>query len=116
MRTWLVCSTVVLVAILTAAAKGQQGTERPGMATRANMFVENRGLEEAIPVVVQGVAAASPVPVRLTRQVWEYRTITLAPGNDAAQILGTYGADGWETTGIQVTDGTKIVVLLKRPS
>jgi hypothetical protein len=107
-----------LMIVGTAVASGDQEKEtpiRPGQMTKANVFIEKRGVDDAIPVVVERLPAA-PFRARLSRQIWEYRTVTITPGDDAARVLSTYGLDGWETTGIQVTDGTRVLVLLKRPA
>jgi hypothetical protein len=108
---------MVTLAISTAMLAASQGntTERPGELTKGRMFIENRGAEQAIPVVFQSDASTPPVPVTFRRQVWEYRTVMLTAGQDAAAALTAVGAEGWETTGLQVTDGTRIAVLLKRP-
>jgi hypothetical protein len=113
------------------AAPGQQ--DRPGQIGRNKVWVENRGRNEALPVAIQDVmtstpigvqvigtptvaiAAASVVPARLVRQAWEYRTLNIAAGQDAAVALSTVGADGWEATGTQFTNPLGTALVLKRP-
>jgi hypothetical protein len=113
MQPLLSGSAVVTLAISTAVlAVTGQGTQRPGQMTKASVFIENRGASQAIPVVLPNSA---PVVVSLKRQVWEYRSVVLTVGQDVAMALTAVGLDGWETTGLQVTDGTRIAVLLKRP-
>lgn len=116
-------SVLTFSAVLTLAAGAammapprQDVTARPGELTKGQMYIENRGADQAIPVVVHDIAMTAPVRVRTSRQNWEYRTVSITLGDDAARVLTLHGQDGWETTGIQVTDGTRILVLLKRPS
>jgi hypothetical protein len=107
------------------AAPGQTAL-RPGDMTPARMYIDNRGRDQAIPVLVQdpvtiagtptvAIAPTSVVPVRLTRQAWEYRTVALVPAQDPANTLLLLGSDGWETTGVQVQTQNGLVLLLKRP-
>jgi hypothetical protein len=132
------------------AARGQDrqglpapGTERPGQLTRGLVFIENRGRNEAIPVVVQdGVSvvvqnvatSATPMPVRLAGatpgappppvvvrhsvQPWEYRTLSI-PADVAAQgltnLLTAPGNEGFEPAGVQLTSGANTLLVLKRP-
>src|SRR5687768_5135095 len=76
-------------------------TERPGDPTQAQVLVQNRGENEAVPVSIERVASeaalrvevigttgvslvSSPgvLQVRSVRHTWEYRTITLPSGGD----------------------------------
>jgi hypothetical protein len=105
-------------------ARGQQS--RPGEIGEAHVLVDNRHLEQAIPVVivqrnpdslrvqVTGTHTASAVGTRTVRQPWEYRTITVAAGQDPAASLASAGVDGWEAVGFQSGQGG-VAVLLKRP-
>jgi hypothetical protein len=108
-------------------------TERPGDPTQAQVLVQNRGENEAVPVSIErvaseaalrvevigttGVSLVSPgvLQVRSVRHTWEYRTITLPSGGDAAAVLRAAGEDGWETTGHQFAASGGTQVLLKRP-
>jgi len=99
------------------AAPGAQGQDRPGQIGQAKVWIENRGRAEAVPIILEEVAASSPINVqaRRARQQWEYRTLTLQPGPDPAVALSALGADGWETTGVQLAALPPNVVVLKRP-
>jgi hypothetical protein len=106
---------------------------RPGDTTPARVWVENRAPNEAIPVTVQtmtpmrvqiagtatvAVDPASTVPTRAVRQAWEYRTVTVAAGQDPASALATAGNDGWEVVVVfqpQQTTQSATSFLLKRP-
>jgi hypothetical protein len=110
LTTTLIAGTAIL------AAPGQERTsDRPGQLTRSSVLVDNRTPDEAIPVVVQSFRATSALPVQLTRQVWEYQTVTLQPNQDAGRALSAVGLEGWEATGIVVFDASRATVLLKRP-
>ena len=115
------------------AAPGVSGQDRPGLIGQARVFVENRGRNDAVPVVLQDVMTPSPIGVqvvgtptvalapaavvaaRLIRQQWEYRTLNILPGQDAAAALSAPGADGWEATGVQLQAQAGTVIMLKRP-
>jgi hypothetical protein len=60
--------------------------------------------------------AGSVLSVRATRQSWEYRTVSVATGQDPSPALNTAGADGWETTGVALPAAGGTVILLKRPN
>jgi hypothetical protein len=110
-----------------------QGQDRPGVIGQARVFVENRGGGEAVPVVVQNVLTPSPIGVtlagtptvaiapasvvqaRLARQQWEYRTLTLQPGQDPAAALSGPGTDGWEVAGVVPVGASGAALVLKRP-
>src|SRR5205814_9281286 len=104
----LTACLAILLGTAMLAAPGQdrqgisaQGTERPGQPTKGQVWIENRGrseaipvvIQEAVPVVVQNVvtntmpmpvrlagnspgAPPSPVAVRQAIQSWEYRILT----------------------------------------
>src|SRR5262245_9091725 len=83
-----------MTSLSTLAAPAQDGTLRPGQSTQARVWIENRGAGEAIPVVVQPsgsdgplrvvVTGAAPtaingiVQTRVSRVMWEYRTVVIA--------------------------------------
>jgi hypothetical protein len=112
------------------AAPGQ--ADRPGQIAQNKVWVENRGRGEAVPVAIQEVTTGTPIGVqvigtptvmiapsnvvqaRLVRQQWEYRTITIPPGADTARVLTTAGADGWETTGIVLSNQAGSPLVMKR--
>jgi len=108
-----------------------QTTQQPGQMTQARVWIENRSASEAVPVDLRDVnldhplrvqivngelqyALTHPLPVRPVRPVWEYQTITFAPGADMAPRLNPLGADGWETTGIMLANAQGTTLLLKR--
>ena len=112
----------------TTAARSDQ-TARPGQMTEARVWVENRGREQAVPVDVRAVTFDAPIRVqvvngdinaraqeavlvRQARQAWEYKTITVSAGDDAA--LKKPGEEGWETTGIAWVAPEGTTLLLKR--
>jgi hypothetical protein len=117
----------------TVAAPDQEYPTRPGEATRAKVWVQNRGKAEAIPVAIEAMDPAAPLTVqvigvpavtmsaativqaKLLRQPWEYRVVAIASGQDAANALATVGLDGWETTGVQLPAASGTSLLLKRP-
>jgi hypothetical protein len=120
-------------AMLAAPSKEAQGQDRPGQIGQAKVWVENRGRNEAVPVILQEVMTSTPIGVqvigtptvtiaqattvqaRLVRQQWEYRTINIPTGAEAAAVLSAAGADGWETTGIILSNQSGSPVVLKRP-
>ena len=119
--------------IVMQQASAQEATQYPGQATRANVWIQNRGDVEAVPVSIErstgtpllvevvGEARVTMDPrsvlqVRTVRQSWGYRTVTVAAGQDAAAALNSAGADGWETTGVAFPSGGGTVILLKRPN
>ena len=107
---------------------------RPGDVTQSRVWIENRLASDAIPVAVQNTGAparvlvtglptvtiesANTLPTRLVRQSWEYRTIAVPAGQDAASLLVAAGNDGWEAVGalgaIQSSQASASL-LLKRP-
>ena len=91
------------------------GTERPGQPTRGQVWVENRGKDQSIPIVA---AAPIPVIVQNTVRQWEYQTLSVSPGTSAAELtrsLSVQGLSGWETAGVEVPSGPNTLVVLKRP-
>jgi len=113
--------TVLVVGTAMLAAPGQArqdspspGTERPGQATRGQVWIENRGRNESIPIV-----ATSPIPVVIQNQVrqWEYQTLSVAPNISAMELtklLTANGNAGWETAGVQVMSGPNTLLVMKR--
>jgi len=118
------------------AAPGQlpPAGDRPGQISQARVWVENRGRNEAIPVSIQDapmspplsvqvvgtptvtLAPSSVVQARLVRQQWEYRTIAIPSSpEDTARALSAAGADGWETTGIVLSNQAGSPLVLRRP-
>src|SRR5580765_5009758 len=90
---------LVIVAGL-AGLLAQVGTPAPGMPTANNVWVENRGGNEAVPVSIENVAPnAPPLHVQLAgpgggapqvqaaRQTWEYEGVRISTGQDPAAVL-----------------------------
>jgi hypothetical protein len=115
-------------------ASAQDATQYPGQPTRANVWIQNRGGREAVPVSIENTGTGSPlrvevagvprvlmdpgsvVQLRMTRQSWSYRALSVAAGQDAAAALNSAGVDGWETTGVALASAGATVILMKRPN
>ena len=123
---------VACVAFVAGAAifpAAQQN--RPGDVIPPRVWIENRSATDAIPVVVQDaakpmpvqliampsvhVASAATIPTRAVRESWEYRTLSVPSGQDAAGLLAAPGNDGWEAVGVLPSTQAGAVLLLKRP-
>src|SRR4051812_17128842 len=115
-------SVAAFVGVAALAARGQS-TARPGEATQAHVWIDNRTPAEAVPVVVQGSAApltvhvdsSSTVQTIAGRQTWEYRSIPLAAGAEPARALAAVGSEGWEAVGVLQSGAAGATALLKRP-
>jgi hypothetical protein len=116
---WAVLAVALAVGYVATAAQ-----ERPGFPTQARVWIENRGASEAVPVrwiqngqvsQVEVVGTRSPLQMRLTRQLWDYKSLQIAAGDDPTTVLQRQGDDGWELTGIQIQRPGGVIVLLKRP-
>src|SRR5262245_35481058 len=131
-----VMTLLALTALAVAAAQQPQNTDRPGLPTKASVFIENSGKADAVPVSLEDVnvesrplrvevvgttqvafAASSGVApgVARVRQQWEHRTLTIPSGADADAALATVGSEGWEAVGFQTSAQGASIVLLKRP-
>jgi hypothetical protein len=116
--------------VLVSAA--QDRTFFPGEPTQGKVWIQNRGSNEAVPVLIENGASGVPLrvqlvgnptveisagsaPMRAGRQNWEYRDVTVPAGQDPIAMLNTAGSDGWETTGITFSDQRGTVIVLKRP-
>jgi hypothetical protein len=131
--------TIVAAVLLCALIAGSrmlaapgQATARPGDPTQARVFIENHSSSEAIPVSLENFGDARPLKVDVwgtptvtvaptttvrtagTRQLWEYRLLTLPAGAEAESALRQAGSDSWEAVGMQ-QGSNGLVVLLKRP-
>jgi hypothetical protein len=132
MRTGLAVAALgilVMAGGTMLAPPARAGQDRPGQIGQARVFVENTGKNQAVPVALQDAAinvqvvgtptvAFAPTAVvqaRVVRQAWEYRTVRIQAGQDAAVALSPAGADGWEAMGIQPADAAGMIVVLKRP-
>jgi len=125
----LLVACVAFVAGGAIFATAQQN--RPGDVTPPRVWIENRAASDAIPVVVEDAAKPMPVqvagtpsvhissaatiPVRAVRESWEYRTVAVPTGQDAASLLAAAGNDGWEAVGVLATSQNGSILLLKRP-
>jgi hypothetical protein len=130
-----VCALVATV-LAGAGATMPAGQQRPGEMTRGEVWIQNRGKTEAVPVMIEEVATvqvigtpavqvsgtptvtispSSVAQARLVRQVWDYHTVKVATGQDAASALSRPGNEGWEATGNQFSDGFGTTILMKRP-
>jgi hypothetical protein len=130
------CALVASGAVIQRAS-AQEGTQRPGQSTRANVWIQNRGEGEAVPVSIETIATEMPVRVQVTgvprvmlasgdpgsvlqvravRQSWAYRAVTVTAGQDAVALLNSAGADGWEATGMVLPSAGGTLVVLKRPN
>jgi hypothetical protein len=120
------CVLLSLCAATFAAPPRQEPQTRPGIATQPRVRVENRGLNEAVPVSIQEwavgdrpitaqITGSPQVRARLVQQPWAYHTVTVPTGQDMASALMMAGMEGWEAAGVQVTNQSGTSVLLKRP-
>ncbi len=120
----------VLVGTSILAAPEQ--TAQPGQMTQPNVFVQNRGKAEAVPVSLREAPLDTPLRVRvvnmqdpkiadeaiharLVQQSWDYHTIVVKDGQDPVVALIGPGAQGWETTGVTFVKPDGVMLLLKRP-
>src|SRR5215510_3574179 len=116
------------LSMIALATIGALRTPYPGQMTQAKVWVQNQGQHEAIPVdlrdvnldkpirvrVVNGEAGSDVVPVRSSRQQWEYET-AVAPARDVAGVLNARGLLGWEAVAATAVTADNVTVLLKRP-
>lgn len=96
-------------------ARPTQGVERPGQSTKGQMWIENRGRTEAIPIV-----APDPLPVLIRNPVrlWDYQVLNITPGTPQAELtrmLTASGSAGWETSGVHLPNGPNTLLVMKRP-
>jgi hypothetical protein len=126
----LIASWALLSVGSTLVAAPEQGP-RPGEMNPPNVWVQNRGPSEAIPVSLYEPDPGSPLRVQVagttaarvdnivaTRsvpQIWDYREVRIPADQDAASVLSNAGADGWETTGLQFPAAGAVMVIMKRP-
>ncbi len=126
-------TVAVVPAVLAAAAltaRAQVTTSRPGVMTQAQVWVQNRGAGEAVPVALAApdvlpvrvvgstgltLAPGTVVPTARARQQWEYETVRIAADQDAAEVLRPAGLQGWEAVAIASTDQGGTTFLMKRP-
>lgn len=94
----------------------------PGM-TEARVWVNNRRVDESIPVNITvdskapplPVSVSTPVDIRTLRQAWEYRDVTFSSSQTISAGLNQLGTEGWEAAGMTTLPNGNVTVLLKRP-
>src|SRR5712691_13556034 len=92
----LVASALLAGGAIMQQASAQEATQRPGQPTRANVWIQNRGDAEAVPVSIEKVTSGVPMrvevagepmvtmdprtvrQVRAVRQSWCYRSVSIA--------------------------------------
>ena len=121
-----------LVLVGTSILAAPEQTAQPGQMTQPNVFVQNRGRAEAVPVSLREAPLDTPLRVRvvnmqdpkvideaiharLVQQSWDYHTIVVKDGQDPVVALIGPGARGWETTGVTFVKPDGVMLLLKRP-
>jgi hypothetical protein len=113
----LVCGVVAGSTIIAAPGTSPQTyTIRPGDPTPAIVWVQNTPLSVAVATMPPVTLSGTPVvQATIRRQEWEYRIITVTTGQDAAPVLTSAGAEGWEATGAQLQSAAGVALLFKRP-
>jgi hypothetical protein len=126
LSVWVVTSIGSVV-----VAAPEQTPTRPGEISPANVWIQNRAPNEAIPVtlvdsvgqpprvqivgMVPGIDRIVNVSATAARQAWEYTQVRISANQDAGVVLNTAGADGWEAFDVTPGPAGGTVVLLKRP-
>ena len=120
MRTMLMSAAIATTIAGGAAMAPREAPQvRPGELTKGEVWIQNPGRSEAVPVSVQELASdqtpvrvlvtngsatgSPPVAVRAVPPTWEYRiqNVSLpADPSGATTALNQLGQAGWETTGI----------------
>jgi len=116
MKPRMLLLPLVAFACFSSASPGAQVPviNEPGKPTIGRMVVVNQDRSEAIPVRVEGAGETLPVAARLARQAWEYRLLSVPPGDDPSSALNTFGGDGWELVTVS-TAGARSLWTFKRP-
>jgi hypothetical protein len=136
MRESMITAGLALAALIGASANpaAPQTTAQPGQMTPALVWVQNRSRSEAVAVNLRDVnldkplrvhvvnaepvagESTAPVQTRAARQSWEYATVAVPGGTDAATVLNAQGASGWEAVGVMsAAAGGTTTIVLKRP-
>ena len=102
-------------AAIAPGSAAQAVTARPGDPTIAHVWIQNVPL----PVDVRTLPpltfnASTLLQAHLVRQSWEYKTVSVARGEDPVVVIERAG-DGWEVTGVQLATPDGASILLKRP-
>jgi hypothetical protein len=121
----------VFALIVATAALVTADQTYPGQPTQAKVWIQNHGRSEVVPVSLQEIASDTQLKVqvsgtptvqvvnaidaRIVRQTWQYSRVVIGSGQDPIVELNKAGADGWETTGLQLTESRGVAYVLKRP-
>jgi hypothetical protein len=117
------------LSVLAIAGVAALQTAQPGQMTQARVWIENHGRTEAVPVDIRdinldkpmrvhiqnGDAGTEVLPVRTSRQQWEYEMAVVPAGRDVAAILNARGNAGWEAVGTTSATAENTMILMKRP-
>jgi hypothetical protein len=113
------------IVLFALAGPLAQGTPQPGMPTPNNVWIQNQGHAEAVPVQIQDHSPDAPAmrvqllgppgQVQTARQAWEYFSVTIPSGQDPVPVLNAAGADGWEATGAVLFVRGGSLLVMKRP-
>src|SRR6059058_5383530 len=95
----------VLAFTLATAALVTADQTYPGQPTQLKVQVSG----------TPNVQIVNGVDARLVRQTWQYSRVVIGSGQDPIVELNKAGADGWETTGLQLTESRGVAYVLKRP-
>ena len=124
---------LLAVGVALRATAAQNVPLLPGQITQERVWIQNRGEAEAVPVSIENMSSEAPPlrvqvvgtptvmfgaasgQVRVDRQLWEYRNVTIPSGQDPTALLNAAGADGWEATGVTAMAQGATLVLMKRP-
>ncbi len=117
-RSAVLLSLVMAAAAVTGASAFQQvrpiqPSNEPGHPAPPNVWVMNRGSQEAIPVTF---AMEEGVRTRAEAQPWQYTSISVPIDRDVSAALAPVGRDGWEAVGVIAFTADHAVVLFKRPA
>jgi hypothetical protein len=117
-RSALLLSLVMAAAVVTGASAFQQTrpiqpSNEPGHPAPPNVWIMNRGSQEAIPVTF---AMEEGVRTHSMAQPWQYTSISVPVDRDLSSALAPVGRDGWEAVGVIAFTADHAVVLFKRPA
>ena len=138
MKRLPVTALALALAVLSSASSTLLARQRaplvanePGMPTIARMYVMNREPGDSIPVTIRGGSDVQPVAVmslppvtlalnaavtsKAARQIWEYRRVSVAAGQDPVGTLNEAGGEGWEAVSVSMMPTGAWQVLMKRP-
>jgi hypothetical protein len=121
----------VFVLALASAALVSADQSYPGQPTQAKVWIQNHGKSEVVPVSLQESSGDVQLKVQVTslpsvqvgnvvdvrqsaRQTWQYARLVIRPDQDPIVELNRMGADGWETTGLQISESRGTAYVLKR--